>query len=159
MNMNKRELVELNGIFEALAVTGKTKFKYLMLKNMEMLKPSISILKTLESDIKKGIEDFDKERNELIVRLGTPGENNTVFIDRNNAEVVQEFNEELAKLVKEHRETLDIYELKYEELQNILEESVEDIFSFRQISIDDFPEEGISEYHLKLLAKADILID
>lgn len=151
--------MELNGICEFLVTTGSTKFKYLVMKNIETLKPSVNILKTLEEDIKKGVADFEKDRNDLIIKLGVPGEGNTVYIDRTDEKAVTSFNQELAELIEKHKDVLDIYEAKFGELQIILDENIDEVFTFRTFSIDDLPSEGISEKQLDLLDKSGMLTD
>lgn len=157
--MIKQELLELNVVFTEISKFGNTKFKYNVLKNLEILKPLVSPLLDLEKDIKTGLKEFDDERNNLIVKLGTKGEDGNVSIDTKDSELMAEFIKELKELQSNHKESIDTYNTKIKEFQVILNEEVEETLVFKQLSIEQLPENGISIEQLNLLEKSKIITD
>lgn len=155
--MTKKELQELNSLFIQLANFGNTKFKYAVLKNIEILKSNVFVLTNLEGEIKKYLDSFNTDRNNLILKLGNENENGSVSIDTKNLSVMEEFQLELNKLVETHKLDLETYNSKMIEFQDILNEEIEEELSFKQLSIDVLPEDGISIQQLDLLERFNII--
>lgn len=157
--MTKKELIELNAVLIKLSNFGKTKFKYAVLKNVEILKSNIAILVDLENEIKKHISSFEEDRNALILRIGKKNDDGSVFIDVADKDMVELFSSELTILIKDHSEEIGMYNTKMEEYQEILNEEIDETFSFKQLTIDQLPDEDISIDQLAILEKSGILVD
>jgi hypothetical protein len=157
--MIKKDLIELNATLIKLSNFGKTKFKYAVLKNIEILKSNINILQELENSVKKHLEPFEKSRNEIIIEIGKRKDDGTVFIDINNKEMVTLFNEKLTQLLKTHEEDLKTYNSKMVEYQEMLEEEIDEQFAFKLVSIDQLPEEDVSIDQLNSLEKYGIITE
>lgn len=156
--MKKGNVYELNAIFTSLKRYGSTKFKYSVLKNIEILKPHISALAEIEQEIKSDLKGFDEDRNELIMRIGTKNADGTVSVDPTNAEVFKQFNEEIEKLVEKHKTSIDSYNKKFEAFQAILDEDLEETLTFRKLDINDCPDSDISTDELEKLITFDIIV-
>ncbi|MGV8961786.1 MAG: hypothetical protein ACOH2V_00125 [Candidatus Saccharimonadaceae bacterium] len=159
MKMTKRELIELNAVLVKLSELGNTKFKYMLLRNIEILKPSLAILAVMETEIKKEVTSFDTARNNLILELGTKRDDQSVSIDPTDTEVMIKFNDALELLVVEHKEELEAYNTKMKEYQELLSEDSEEELTFRFLSIEQFPEDGITIEQLAMLDKFKISKD
>ncbi len=155
MNMNKKEILELNLILLDLKKIGSTKFKYLVIRNIEIIKSHVTNLTELDKKNKLLLKEFEEERNELISKIGRK-EDNRVFIDVNDEEMFKTFNEELVRIADKHKDSLTKYEEQFLILKSILEEEVEEI-EFKRIPIEEFPEEGISSEHIEFLNKYNII--
>lgn len=155
--MIKRELKELNGVLIQLANFGNTKFKYAVLKNIEALKSSISVLVSIESDIKKNLDQFEKDRNELILATGVKKEDGTVYIDTNDKEAYEAFNIAIKELAEVHKEDLGIYNTRMNEYQDILNEDIDELSGLKKLSIDQLPESGITLEQLEILEKFNLI--
>jgi seryl-tRNA synthetase len=153
--MNKKEILELNLILIDLKKLGSTKFKYLVIRNIEIIKSYVTHLTGLDKENKLLLKEFEEERNELISKIGRK-EENKVFIDVNDEEMFKTFNEELNKIAERHKNSLDKFEEQFLILKSILEEEVEEI-EFKKIPIEEFPEEGISSEHIEFLNKYNII--
>jgi seryl-tRNA synthetase len=153
--MNKKEILELNLILIGLKKLGSTKFKYLVIRNIEIIKSYVTHLTGLDKENKLLLKEFEEERNELISKIGRK-EENKVFIDVNDEEMFKTFNEELNKIAERHKNSLDKFEEQFLILKSILEEEVEEI-EFKKIPIEEFPEEGISSEHIEFLNKYNII--
>lgn len=157
--MTKKELLELNAVLIKLANYGKTKFKYAVLKNIELLKSNVGVLTELENEIKKHIDKFEEARNQLILKIGKKKEDGSVFIDVSNKEMIELFNEGLSVLLKEHNEELETYNTKMGEFQDVLNEELEEEFIFKTLSIEQLPEEDVTMTQLEILEKSGIITD
>jgi len=157
--MIKKDVIDLNLAFTALKELGSPKFKYAMMKNSYLLKGQLDALIEVEKTINETIAAFTEARNAIIVELGTKDDKGNVFVDPKDAEVMKSFNERLAVLIEEHKAPLDEYNKKIADFEEIIKEPVEDIITFRQVSIDQVPEEGVAVKDLDLLVKFDIIGD
>lgn len=155
--MKKNEIVSLNKLFNELKNLGNTKFKYFNIKNISLLKSHIEPLEIIEKENKEVLSDFEKERNELIIKLGEAREDGRVYIDTTNDEVVEEFNNGLKDLILKHKESLDEYEKLMNDFSTVLEEELEEEVNFRTIKIEDCPEEGIGSEQLEFLMGLDLI--
>lgn len=155
--MTKRELIELNATLTKMASLGKTKFKYAVLKNIEILKSSATVLLNLEGDIKKLISAYESDRNNLILKLGKKNEDGSIFIDIADKDMVEAFNVELKKLQETHTDSINLYKEKIEEFEEILDELIEEEFVFKPLLLDQLPEEDISFRQLELLEKFGLI--
>lgn len=156
MIMLKKEILEINHVLNNLKKLGSTKFKYFVLKNIELLKPTMDLFNEKDKENKTLLANFEKDRNDLIVQIGNKSEDGKVFIDINNEEMLHKFNEGLKELVEKHKDSLDAYEIQFKILRDTLEEESEDII-FKKISIEDFPTEGVSIEYIELLTKYNII--
>ena len=157
--MTKKELLELNSTLIALANFGKTKFKYIMLKNIEILKSHTTILLELEDSAKKYLSEFEKDRNSLIVKIGKQKGDGTVYIDSADSEMISLFNAGINTLIETHKKQFELYDEKIKEYKEILEEEVDEVYSFKSVSIDHLPEEEVSLNQLSILEKYRIITE
>lgn len=155
--MTKHEAMEVNAALIMLSKFGNTKFKYLLLKNIEVLRPTITALTNIEDDIKKLISGFEKERNDLILRLGTETTATQVFIDMTNKEQVEEFNKELSKLAVKYKDEIDVYNKQYSDFIELKNAEVEEILPLLPIQLDLFPIDGVSFETLALLKQHNLI--
>lgn len=155
--MIKRELLELNAVLLDIANFGNTKFKYAVLKNIEVLKLNIGVLKNLESSIKKHLTSFEEGRDVIILKIGTKREDGSTFIDTADRDQVELFNIEYKILLETYATDLQIFNDKISDFQELLKESVEEEFVFKQIPLDLLPDEGISSKQLETLVKHNII--
>jgi seryl-tRNA synthetase len=156
--MKKNEIVNVNRELSTLKNLGNTKFMYFVIKNINVLKPHIDPLVEIEKSNKEILSDFEKDRNELIVRLGNKNEDGSYSIDKNNEVMFSEFEEEFKKLTEKHKESLNKFEESFKQLSNVLNEDVEEEIKFRTISIEECPEEGIPVETLELLMKHNLIV-
>lgn len=154
--MKKKEILALGVVFNDLKKIGDTKFKYCILKNISVIKDTLTILQTIDKENKKVLEDFEKERNALIIKIGKR-EGDKSVIDLSNPEMVAKFNEELTKIAETHKEALEEFEKLATSYGSLLEEDVEEELKFWKISIDDCPKDGINATQLEILLEHEII--
>jgi hypothetical protein len=154
--MNKKEILELNSILTKFKILGNTKFKYLVIRNIELMKSYVDTLAELDKNNKLLLKEFEEERNQLISKIGKK-ENKRIFIDINDEEMFTAFNEGLKEIVERHKESLTKYEEQFLILKSILEEEIEEKIDFKKIPIEEFPIEGISSEDIELLNKYNII--
>lgn len=157
MKMKKKEVIELNFILTGLKELGNTKFKYFVIKNMAILKSHVDPIMEIDKQNKEVLSKFEEERNNLILKLGKQGENNQVYIDQTDAEMMEKFNDGLLELTKTFKQDLDKYNENIKDFTSVLEEEVEEDFNLRTITIDDCPEDGIKGNELEFLIKHNII--
>ncbi len=155
--MTKREVIELNEILNLVSNYGNTKFKYLILKNIEALKPHVTILLDLEKEIKKDLEALNKDRDLVITKFGTENEQGIVSIDTKNQEVMSKVLTEFKELAEIHKESIESYNKKMRDLESILSEDIDEELTLKEFSLDQLPEEGISIKQLEVLDKFKLL--
>ena len=156
--MTKRELVKLNLILNQVKDLDGTKFKYTILRNIDLLKPQIKALKSIEDDYKKILSKFEEGRNNLILRLGTKQSDGSISVSPESEEF-EEFKKEYEKLVEENKESIDTYNAQILEFEKLLNEEPAEEVTFRKISIDLCPEKGLSSENLDNLLSCGIIID
>ena len=159
MTMKKGNVLDLNAIFLKLRDFGGTKFKYSVLKNIDLLKPHITPLVELEQTLKAGLAEFEADRNALIWELGVKTEQGGAYMDTTDLEAMDAFSTRLQGLIEKHQESIDVYELRYKEFQEILDEELEADIKFRKVDIDSCPDSGITAEELKKLIDFDIIIE
>ena len=159
MTMKKGNVLDLNAIFLKLRDFGGTKFKYSVLKNIDLLKPHITPLAELEQTLKAGLAEFEADRNALIWELGVKTEQGGAYMDTTDLEAMDAFSTRLQGLIEKHQESIDAYELRYKEFQEILDEELEADIKFRKVDIDSCPDSGITAEELKKLIDFDIIIE
>ncbi len=159
MTMKKGNVLDLNAIFLKLRDFGGTKFKYSVLKNIDLLKPHITPLVELEQTLKAGLAEFEADRNALIWELGVKTEQGGAYMDTTDLEAMDAFSTRLQGLIEKHQESIDAYELRYKEFQEILDEELEADIKFRKVDIDSCPDSGITAEELKKLIDFDIIIE
>ena len=159
MTMKKGNVLDLNAIFLKLRDFGGTKFKYSVLKNIDLLKPHITPLVELEQTLKAGLAEFEADRNALIWELGVKTEQGGAYMDTTDLEAMDAFFLCLQGLIEKHQESIDAYELRYKEFQEILDEELEADIKFRKVDIDSCPDSGITAEELKKLIDFDIIIE
>ena len=159
MTMKKGNVLDLNAIFLKLKDFGGTKFKYSVLKNIDSIKPHITPLVELEQTLKAGLAEFEADRNALIWELGVKTEQGGAYMDTTDLEAMDAFSTRLQGLIEKHQESIDAYELRYKEFQEILDEELEADIKFRKVDIDSCPDSGITAEELKKLIDFDIIIE
>ena len=159
MTMKKGNVLDLNAIFLKLRDFGGTKFKYSVLKNIDLLKSHITPLVELEQTLKAGLAEFEADRNALIWELGVKTEQGGAYMDTTDLEAMDAFSTRLQGLIEKHQESIDAYELRYKEFQEILDEELEADIKFRKVDIDSCPDSGITAEELKKLIDFDIIIE
>ena len=159
MTMKKGNVLDLNAIFLKLRDFGGTKFKYSVLKNIDLLKPHITPLVELEQTLKAGLAEFEADRNALIWELGVKTEQGGAYMDTTDLEAMDAFSTRLQGLIEKHQESIDAYELRYKEFQEILDEELEADIKFRKVDIDSCPDSGITAEELEKLIDFDIIIE
>lgn len=159
MTMKKGNVLDLNAIFLKLRDFGGTKFKYSVLKNIDLLKPHITPLVELEQTLKAGLAEFEADRNALIWELGVKTEQGGAYMDTADLEAMDAFSTRLQGLIEKHQESIDAYELRYKEFQEILDEELEADIKFRKVDIDSCPDSGITAEELKKLIDFDIITE
>lgn len=157
MTMKKKEALEINSILNELKELGSTKFKYQVLLNVNMLRPYVTELKLLDNKAKSMLAQFEKDRNDLIVRIGKKGEGTMVYIDPNEKEVVELFNQEMQVIREKHRDSINEYQEAFSVLAEISEEDIEEELVFKVIPIDDFPTGGVLTEQLETLIGYNIV--
>ena len=157
MIMKKREMLDLNLILTQLNESGNTKFKYAILKNIGILKAQLIALEQIESEVKEILKDFEADRNNLIVELGTSDNAGNYTVDQTDEEVMQLFKEKLETLIEKHKPSIDEYNKKLIEFENLLSEESDEELYFKTISIEDLPDEGLSADQLLKLLEAGII--
>lgn len=160
MTMINKELLELNAVLSKLSNFGKTKFKYTILKNIELLKPNTTVLLELEKTIREHISEFDKEKNQLILKVGK-NQDDVTYIDLSDKDMVKLFNKEMEDLKQKYVSELNTFNEKMEEFKGILQEKVENtgLLLLKSININDLPEDNISIEELVLLDKFNLVQD
>ncbi len=159
MTMKKGNVLDLNAIFLKLRDFGGTKFKYSVLKNIDLLKSHITPLVELEQTLKAGLAEFEADRNALIWELGVKTEQGGAYMDTTDLEAMDAFSTRLQGLIEKHQESIDAYELRYKEFQEILDEELEADIKFRKVDIDSCPDSGITAEELKKLIDFDIITE
>lgn len=155
--MTKNEAMELNTSLIMISSLGNTKLKYAILKNIEVLKPTITPLVTIENDMKKLVSEFEKERNNLIIKLGSKSSGDKVFIDMEDKEQVEKFQEGLELLSVTYKKDIDSYNQQYAEFIDLKKEQVEEILILHPIQLDLLPSDGISFEVLSILQKHNLI--
>ena len=159
MTMKKGNVLDLNAIFLKLRDFGGTKFKYSVLKNIDSIKPHVTPLVELEQTLKAGLAEFEADRNALIWELGVKTEQGGAYMDTTDLEAMDAFSTRLQELIEKHQESIDAYELRYKEFQEILDEELEADIKFRKVDIDSCPDSGITAEELEKLIDFDIIIE
>lgn len=157
--MTKKDVIELRGILDTLKDLGNTKFKYSVLKNLDLLKHEMSALAELENQANQTIVEFTNDRNALILELGKQDDKGNTFVDTKDEEVAKIFTAKLAVLLDKHKDAVNIYNTKITELNEILKENIDSEFNFRKLSIEQVPEDGVSGEQLNKLIEFGIITD
>ena len=157
MTMKKKEVLEINSILNKLKELGSTKFKYKVLLNVNILRPYVVELELLDNKTKSILAPFEKDRNDLIVRIGKKGEGTMVYIDPSDEEVRELFNQEMQTIREKHRDSINEYQKAFTVLAEISEEDIEEELVFKVIPIDDFPADGVSTEQLETLIRYNIV--
>lgn len=158
MIMIKREILELNLMLNKLKDLGNTKFKYFVIKNLSLLKNHVTPLSEIETEDRKVLADFEKDRNELIIRIGKPKDNGYAYIDVNDTEMFNLYIEEVKKLTDKHKDSLNKYEELAKQFNVILDEEVEEVLNLRNISIDECPDNGLETPVMEVLLKHNLIV-
>lgn len=157
--MKKRRLLELNVLLNQLLNLGKTKFKLRLLENLELLKPIVLPLRQIEDENKHILDSFEKDRTELVLRLGTKNPDGSYTVLRDDEEKYKEFSDEFQKIIELHQEELDAHNASLTEWDEILEEEIEQDLKFKQFTEEQLPEDGITGNQLMLLVEFKLVKD
>jgi len=157
MKMKKRKLLDLNTTFNQLLDLGKTRFKLGVLENLEILKSIVVPLRKIEEDNKHILDDFEKERVNLVLKLGTANPDGSVTVDQNNEKLYSEFTKEFKEIMTTHKESLELNKLRTDELEEILDEEYTQELNFKKFTEEQLPEEGITSKQLMILMECGII--
>lgn len=155
--MIKNDLLDLDFILNELKTKGKTKFRYVMLKNLAIIEPLVKPIKQIDTETKQLLAEYEKQRNELIIKIGKKTSDDKVFIDVKDEEMLATFSEGMKKITEDNKEAIEKYESELESFKKILEEEVEEKIEFKEIDIENCPEEEINTEYLKILMKFNII--
>ena len=91
------------------------------------------------------------------MELGTSDNAGNYTVDQTDEEVMQLFKEKLETLIEKHKPSIDEYNKKLIEFENLLSEESDEELYFKTISIEDLPDEGLSADQLLKLLEAGII--
>lgn len=122
--MKNRDLQNLKNVLEEISNSVEYRgieFSYFILKNKKIVSAELATFEELLKDV--DVEEYQKERNDILSTCSTDsnGEVKTKKIDENRIEylIVEEKRSEYESLMKElaekYKETLQNYEMKYNE--------------------------------------------
>jgi len=157
MKMKKRKLLDLNETLNQLLDLGKTRFKLGVLENLEVLKSIVVPIRKIEEDNKSILDNFEKDRVNLVVKFGIKNPDGSVTVDQSDEKSYTEFAEEFKKILSIHEQSLQLHKLKTDELDEILDEEYTEELKFKQFTEEQLPEEGISGKQLMLLMECGII--
>ena len=157
--MQKKELVELQQVLDSIKDLGDTKFKYTILRNIQILKPYLSAIVDIEKEFQEILKDFESDRNALILELGEKKADGSVSIDNTNLETMKIFESKFIELKEKHEESFNKYNEKFEEFKNLLDDDFDEIISFRQMNIDKCPLDGLTSNQIKILLDFNIVTE
>lgn len=124
IKINKRKMIEIYGMLESLKDIKNTRFAYSVMRNIAAMKTEFEIIKTLAKPNEKYIE-FDKERIALCEKFAKKDETGKpVFTDDKMRYVMEsqdEFNKELGLLTEKHKDIIEEYKNKSNELNTMLD--------------------------------------
>lgn len=152
--ITKFDIVNLFNVIENEKSKGSVKFRYLLLKNKAVIKSEIDALAEVQKSIKKIIEPYLKEHDELIKKIG-------VFNDSKKCyEIpptkVEEYNTKIKPITDKYKKIIDEHDKKFEEYQEILKEKIVSPLNFVEIKLGDIPQE-IKVESIELFMKLGIL--
>jgi hypothetical protein len=153
--MTKGNVYDLYKTLLQLKDYGNVKFKYAILKNIEMLKPHYNSLTTLEENNRETVAEFEKERNNLIMQLGKPEQDGTIHVTDDN---MQEYSEKLQGLIEKYQQDITKYGELMEEFNEILKEDFDEDINLRQIKLDACPD-NLTSKDLELLLMCNMIIE
>ena len=81
-----------------------------------------------------------------------------VYIDPNDEEVRNLFNQEMQAIREKHRDSISQYQEEFAKLSEISEQDLEEELVFKVIPIDDFPADGVSIEQLETLVRYNIVV-
>lgn len=152
--MKKIDIINLNKALNECKTNGSILFRYKLIKNINNIKSEIDSLNEVKKGITEILEPFDKERLELIKKIGILNkETGVITVPK---EKMNEFNEEIKPLFKKYDKIIKEYQNKMGEYQNILQEEISSPLNFLEIKIEDCPQE-ISTSSLELLMQLGII--
>ena len=135
---NRSKLLELNDILVQSKNVGNAKFNYCIEKNIRVIKNEIHLISELKSDIDNIISSFIEKRNDIIRKYGS--EDNDQILVKNDSENFEVFQKEISELIKENKESLELYDNELIKHNKFLNEDVDLNLIFHEISIDNIPD-------------------
>jgi len=140
--MKKREVIVLSkALGEAIKIEGSVKYRYGIIKNQGYLAKEIEILKKIEEEYDVILTDFNKDRNELIVKHGQVDEQGVTRVSPEDEKKFKAFMKEFKVLEETHKDALVEFNSKLKEYQeSILEEELEETPTFYKIDVDNLPD-------------------
>lgn len=145
--MKKKEVIVLSKTLgEAIKVDGSVKYRYGIIKNQGYLAKEIEILKKIEEEYDGILTDFNKERNDLIIKYGQTDEQGVTKVSPEDEKKFKAFMKDFKVLQETHKDALDEFNSKLKEYQeSILEEELEETPTFYKIDVDNLPDNLSSE--------------
>jgi len=139
--MKKREVIVLSKTLgEAIKVEGSVKYRYGIIKNQGYLAKEIEILKKIEEEYDAILVDFNKDRNDLIMKHGQTDEQGVTRVSPEDEKKFKAFTKEFKVLQETHKDALDEFNNKLKEYQTtILEEELEDNPTLYKIDVENLP--------------------
>ncbi len=142
MKTTKRNLIPIWNVFEKFTQKEThRKFAYGVIKNKKILSDEIEALKAASSHTEE-FKQFEKERVQICEVLCDKKEDGSPLIGPTNQYVVVENKEkldaEINTLREKHKDALDEFDKREEEIKDLLEEEME--FDVHQIKFSLFPE-------------------
>jgi hypothetical protein len=135
--MKKTNVVELNKTIQNLIFSEKEssiKFKYVLSKLLQVLKPEIEALGKLEEELNKILQPFQQDQLEIYKKYGQQLENGGYKLLPENIEIA---NKELISIHDKHEDLVTTYNKKLLEFSNLLQE--ESDLSVPSIDFDLLP--------------------
>lgn len=149
------QALELNEALKSITNIGNAKFMYFVAKNLGLLKPVIKTLENTRKSVEKILEDFNAERNNLIIELGEDSpEGKKISPDSANWETYKSKVEELSK---KHEGSIFRYnELLKSYLEDVL--SDEHDVEFRSICLSECPDAGFNGA-MPILVEYELIVE
>ena len=157
--MKKREAFELWSALESLkAVKPSPKFGYAMARNREKLKPFISSIQEAAKFDDPEFSEYEKKRQEIVKAL-SKGEDGKPTMKAEGGrqsyavppERLGELNEQIEALQAEYAEMIERRKAHNVAIEELLDTEMEEPIKFHKVSLDAFPDTGISQEQYNLL--------
>lgn len=151
----KKQVIELHSALSSVVKSGNAKFKYAILKNLNVIASEIESIKTIGKEVDELLKPFNEKRNAIIVKFGTEDENGVVTIGKLSEKYLDALDEFKA-LEEEFKDDLEVYKLKMNEFDALTNEAVDLSFTFHEIAIENVPD-TITDTEMKSLMDWEIV--
>ncbi|WP_026881422.1 hypothetical protein [Clostridium akagii] len=155
--MNKEDVIKIYKAIGAEKDKGNVKFRYVLLKNENIIKSEIEALIEIENGIDKIIEPLNKKRGELIKEIGSLNEaTNEYTIKPEETEKINEFTERFKAIQEKYKDSIAEYNRSYAEYKEMLKEDLETPLNLFEVKIENCPEDLQTE-SLEIFMKCEII--